>query len=120
MKHMIYVLRRKPGMTREAFSKYWREVHGPMVASYADLLGIKRYLQVHTLEPDPRPPDEVRGDLAEPHDGVAELWTDVDAATGSEAERRAAYRVLAEDERNFIDFATSSKWHGADHFFVGG
>lgn len=120
MRHTIYVLRRRPDLTREAFQKYWREVHGPLVASYAEALGIVRYVQLHTLASQQLPPDEVRGAMAEPYDGVAELWIDLDRATANEEMRKAGYRALAEDERNFLDFAHSSKWSSADYLFVDG
>lgn len=119
MRHLVYVLRRKPDLTREAFQKYWREVHGPLVASYAKTLGIVRYVQVHTID-SPLPPrkDEVRGELGAAYDGVAELWVDPERATGTEEERQAAGRVLAKDEVNFIDFPNSAKWHGVERTFV--
>jgi uncharacterized protein (TIGR02118 family) len=117
MGHTVYVLRRKSGLTREAFQKYWREVHGPLVASHAEALGITRYVQMHTL--DAAREDELRGPMADPYDGVAELWWDAARATASEAVRKAALRALVEDELNFIDLARSSKWFSEDHAFVG-
>jgi uncharacterized protein (TIGR02118 family) len=119
MRHTVYVLRRRSDLTREAFQKYWREVHGPLVASHAELLGIIRYVQMHTPD-SARSSDELRGLMAEPFDGVAELWSEESRRTGSEEVRQAAVRALAEDERNFIDFARSSKWISEDHVFVGG
>jgi hypothetical protein len=35
---LTYCLRRKPGMTWEEFSDYWRNVHAPLVAKLADLV----------------------------------------------------------------------------------
>ena len=40
---LTYCLRRKPGMTWDEFSDYWRNVHAPLVAERAAVLGIKRY-----------------------------------------------------------------------------
>jgi uncharacterized protein (TIGR02118 family) len=117
MRHLVYVLRRRPELTREAFQRYWREVHGPLVASYAELLGIVRYVQVHTLD-NPLRQSDVRGELGTAYDGVAELWVDPERATGTEEQRQAAGRVLAEDEVNFIDFPNSAMWHGVDRTFV--
>jgi uncharacterized protein (TIGR02118 family) len=117
MRHLVYVLRRRRELTREAFQKYWQEVHGPLVASYAELLGIVRYVQVHTIDNSLRK-SEVRGELGAAYDGVAELWIDPERATGTEEQRQAAGRALAEDEVNFIDFPSSAMWHGIDHTFV--
>ncbi len=115
----IYVLRRKQGMTLEEFQKYWLENHGPLVRSHAATLGLKRYIQVHSRPPRTAPaPDPIRGQMLEPFDGVAELWFDPASATGSDEERRAAQRALAEDEAKFLDFAHSSVWRGEEHTIV--
>lgn len=119
MRKFVYVLRRRPDMTREAFQRYWREVHGPLVAKYAETIGVARYVQVHTLQDASARSDEVRGQMAEVFDGVAELWFDWDRAQGTPDERKAANRALAEDEKNFIDFAHSSMWIGNEYTFVG-
>jgi uncharacterized protein (TIGR02118 family) len=117
---LIYVLRRKPGMSLEEFQRYWRECHGPLVARYAATLGIRRYVQVHTRLPvQPVAPDPLRGPMQEPYDGVAELWLDAESATGTPHERREAARLLAEDEAKFIDFSRSAMWRGEERIFVG-
>ncbi|MGB0318481.1 MAG: EthD domain-containing protein, partial [Pseudomonadales bacterium] len=50
MLRLIYLLRRKPELSREAFQRYWRDQHGPLVASFATTLGIQRYVQVHSID----------------------------------------------------------------------
>ena len=119
MRKFVYVLRRRPDLSREEFQRYWREVHGPLVAKYADTIGLLRYVQVHTLLEAQARADEVRGQMAETFDGVAELWFDGDQAKGTPDERKAANRHLAEDEKNFIDFSQSSMWLGHEIAFVG-
>jgi hypothetical protein len=117
----VYVLRRRPELSLEEFQRYWLEQHGPLVRRHAATLGIQRYVQVHTRLPQtPRPPDPLRGAMLEPFDGVAELWTDPDKATGTPEERREAGRILAEDEARFIDFSRSAIWRGEEHFMIGG
>ena len=124
MLRLVYVLRRRPEMTREEFQRYWRENHGPLVASVADKLGIKRYQQVHTgYDEFAIGGDAVRGDVAEPYDGVAELWFDDLAslqANFTSEEGQEAGRLLAEDEAKFIDFSRSAAWLADEHVFVGG
>jgi len=116
----VYVLRRKPGMSLEEFQKYWLETHGPLVRKHAATLGIQRYIQVHSRPPQAaRPADPIRGEMLEAFDGVAELWSDTTSATGSDDERRASGRALAEDEVNFIDFSRSAIWRGEEHFMLG-
>lgn len=116
----VYMLRRKQGMTIEEFQRYWREVHGPLVCKHGPILGLKRYVQVHTRLPEgARRADPLRGEMQEPYDGVAELWFDPASATGSEQERRAAARELAEDEAKFIDFARSAIWRAEEVVMFG-
>ena len=114
MIRLIYVLRRKPSMSREEFQKYWFETHGPLVARHATTLNILRYLQDHTLE-DPMNEQmaKARGGMEPPYDGVAELWWPTREALASSfasAAGQAASRELVEDESKFIDFATSPLW----------
>lgn len=109
MKKLTFVLRRAPHLSREEFQRYWREQHAPLVEKHREVLGIRRYVQVHTLD---SPANEVlrasRGAPAE-YDGVAELWFDSDQiATTPEAARAGA--LLLEDERRFIDLENSPLW----------
>jgi uncharacterized protein (TIGR02118 family) len=108
---LIYCVRRLPELSREEFQRYWRETHGPMVRDRAETLGIKRYVQVHTLE---SPLNDAmrasRGSDAEIYDGVAELWwesAEALAAGSSTEEGRQAAQELREDEKRFIDFERS-------------
>jgi uncharacterized protein (TIGR02118 family) len=108
---LVYCVRRLPHLTREDFQRYWRETHGPLVKERAATLGIRRYVQVHTLEtPLNSALAGSRGIADEPFDGVAELWWDDAGALAGGAgteEGRKAGRELLEDERNFIDFSRS-------------
>ena len=36
-------------LSREAFQAYWFDTHGPLVASVAEALQIRRYVQTHSL-----------------------------------------------------------------------
>ena len=114
MIRLIFVLRRKPSMSREQFQKYWHEVHGPLVARHATTLNILRYLQDHTLD-DPMNEQMARqrGGMEPPYDGVAELWWTTREAfatsIGSPAGQTAA-KELVEDEATFIDLPNSPLW----------
>ena len=110
---LVYCLRRKPGMTWDEFSTYWREVHAPLVAARADALGIRRYMQVRTADaPAVHAAMQARnGGSPEPFDGVAELWFDDDALTRAPTPESAkAGQELLEDEQNFIDLTSSPIW----------
>ena len=123
MVKLVYPLRRRRDLSREEFQRYWRETHAPLVASHAETLRIRRYIQVHT---DATPLDdalrESRGAAVEPFDGVAELWwdsvEDLAAAQSSEAGAAAARELLA-DEANFIDLEASPVWLAQENVVVG-
>lgn len=101
---LIYCFRRKPGMSREEFSRYWREVHGPIGARIPGLL---RLVQCHRYG---------EGDSAD-FDGVAELTFQsleaLDAARQSPEWKRSG-----EDEINFLDPASAVGFMTTEHVIV--
>jgi uncharacterized protein (TIGR02118 family) len=109
-------------MTWEEFSKYWREVHAPLVKARQEVLGIRRYVQVRTWQNDSlHAAFQRRNDGAPaPFDGIAELWYDDDFSTRPRTEEsaKAAAELLA-DERNFIDLANSPLWMGHETEVIG-
>lgn len=120
---IVFCLRRAPHLSREQFQAYWRETHAPLVRSHAAALGIRRYVQVHSLD------DAISIAVAgprnspEPYDGVAELWLDsLDAlvAAGSSDAGRAASAALLDDERRFIDLARSPLLLAEEHVIIEG
>jgi uncharacterized protein (TIGR02118 family) len=91
--HLIALATRKPGMSVEAFQKYWREHHGPLARMVP---GLCRYVQDHPLP-------ELYGSRNAPLcDGVAEAWFDSleDLQRSTETPQLAAVRA---DEPNFMD-----------------
>jgi uncharacterized protein (TIGR02118 family) len=119
MIRIVFLLRRKPARSLAEFQRYWREEHGPLVASHAQHIGALRYVQVHRV-------DDVinermataRGGMEAPYDGVAELWWESEevllAALATEA-GRAAGAALVEDERKFIDLPNSPLWFAHEY-----
>ena len=114
---LTFCLKRLPVLSRREFQRYWREVHGPLVRSYAGALRIRRYVQLHTASVPLN--DALRASRGGPveYDGVAELWwdsaADLDAVLASEAGARAGAALL-EDERKFIDLSASPLWLGEE------
>lgn len=119
MIRVTFLLRRKAELSLDDFQQYWRESHGPLVASVADDLDMLRYVQVHTLGDHdhsrlagPRAPMEV------PYDGVAEVWwrskQALIDATRSTSGRTADATLLA-DETRFIDLANSAVWFNYEY-----
>lgn len=121
MVKLIYVFRRKPELTLEECQRYWLEDHSRLVSKHAATLGITRYVQVHTMD-DPlnQVMGESRGDI-EPYHGIAQLWwsdiADLEKAFATAEGQRAAGEIL-EDERRFVDHASSSIWLAREHVLI--
>jgi uncharacterized protein (TIGR02118 family) len=89
---LVYGIARRREMTLEEFSRYWREVHGPIGRR---IPGLRRLVQSHRV---PYP-----SDMAPPQfDGIAELWFD-DMAALEAARRSPEWQASSADEANFID-----------------
>jgi uncharacterized protein (TIGR02118 family) len=114
MIRLNFPLHRLGKLSRADFQKYWRETHGPLVASVARKLRVRRYMQSHTVE-DPLYDGlrTARTGMHDPFDGIASLWWDTRedlVAAMTSAEGKKAGAMLLEDEKNFIDHARSPLW----------
>jgi uncharacterized protein (TIGR02118 family) len=119
MIRLTFLLRRKPGTTLEDFQTDWRARHGPLVASLATTLRIRRYIQSHTLDDElAAAMRKARGGMEAPYDGVADVWWESEAAlaqaAASEAGQRAA-QALLDDEMRIIDGPRSPMWLAHEH-----
>jgi uncharacterized protein (TIGR02118 family) len=119
---LVFALHRLPSLSREEFSRYWREAHAPLVQRHAGVLRIQRYVQVHALDTPLAGALRASRGGPEGHDGVAELWwrslDDLVAALAEPAAQAAGAELLA-DERRFIDLARSPLWLGEEHPVIG-
>jgi uncharacterized protein (TIGR02118 family) len=115
---LVFCLHRRSDIDEAEFHRYWREVHGPLAASFAPALGIRRYVQLHTSSgPVSEAIASGRG-APEPFDGVAELWFDsLDAlvAASLTPEGAAAAEALHADESKFIDHSRSPIFVAEEH-----
>jgi len=118
---LLFGLHRLPHLSRAEFQRYWIERHAPLVRSHAAALGIRRYVQTHTLDDALNDALQASRGGPEAFDGVAELWWDsaeaLAAAIASPA-GRAAGEALLEDERRFIDLARSPLFVAEEHPIV--
>ncbi len=65
MVKLVLLLHKHPELSEEAFQRYWRDTHGPIVATVP---GLRRYVQGYRVSAHlPFPPS---------CDGMAELWFD--------------------------------------------
>jgi uncharacterized protein (TIGR02118 family) len=118
---LVFCLRRLSRLSREEFQRYWLESHGPLVRELAPALGVKRYVQVHTVTSAFSEALSRHRGAPDDFDGVAELWwesVDEFARAGATKEGRDAGRRLLEDEKRFIDLARSPIWFGEEHVLV--
>jgi uncharacterized protein (TIGR02118 family) len=91
MTKAVFVLHKRPGMGRDEFRRYWRDVHGPIAAK---MPGLRKYVQNHPL------PDAASGDPL--CDGIAELWFDsAEALRAAFASPEGA--ATTADIPNFLD-----------------
>ena len=119
---LTFCLTRLPHLSREAFQAYWFETHGPLVASVAETLKIRRYVQLHSLPVEANSGIAASRSAPPEYDGVAELWFDsleALAENGRRPEAQAAAALLLEDERRFIDLPKSPLWWGTKRVVVG-
>lgn len=105
----LIVLKRKRSLSQKLFTSYWKDVHGPMIASIPNLLG---YRQIH-LQEDlggiwPPMPGVSVGGADQMIDGIAELTFESIEKMDSYSKLEPA--VLGTDDTNFLD--------GAGKYFV--
>ena len=119
---LTFCLVRLPTLSRTEFQSYWFNKHAPLVKSVSAVLGIRRYVQLHSADPalsvDLR---QSRGG-PEQYDGVAQLWWDsfedlADRLVKPDAIE--AGRTQLDDERKFIDLPRSPLWWGEEKVIIG-
>lgn len=95
MVKVITTIKRKEGISKEEFYRYWEEVHGPLIKR--TLPGVKRYIQNHAAK--------LPGSGQPQYDGVVEIWfEDMDAwRKAGEFFRSEGGKVITDDEAKFID-----------------
>lgn len=107
---VVFCVHRLPGLSVDAFRRYWWEQHGPLVKARAGVLRIARYVQMPRLDAPGLDSVATARGAPEAYDGVAQVsWqnlTELQATFGDPAARTAA-RELLEDERRFIDLPRS-------------
>lgn len=89
----VVLLKKRPDLSFDAFTDYWRNEHPRVVEQ---LPGIRRYVQSHvvqSIQPQPAP-----------FDGIGEAWFDDEAALHA-VRTSEGFAKLISDERNFLDTA---------------
>ena len=105
---MIFGAKRRPGMSREDFGRYWTTTHAEKAKRVP---GIERY--VINLAPD------LSGSGREQaYDGFAEVWFESEQAMRDSA-RSPEIRVVLDDEPNLFDLSTRFSVIVREHVMVG-
>jgi uncharacterized protein (TIGR02118 family) len=88
----VTVVHARTGMDRGEVLRYWKEVHGPLIAKVP---GVQRYVQNHCTE-------SAQGHPEPPFLGVGEVWF----ASREEADQAAAtpeWKAAMADAATFMD-----------------
>ena len=118
MVKLVYCVRKRADLSDEEFHDYWLKQHGPLVARLAPDLGVKKYVQSHTMTLELHDLVRATRGLKQHYDGLAELWWEsIDAFIDaySSPEGMDADAALREDEAKFIDFADSCIFFSEEH-----
>ena len=115
----VYCVRRLPSLSEEEFYDYWLNQHGPLVKKHAPVLGMRRYVQSHTIQnPQLNAAAQQPRGIHDMYDGITEVWWDsVEALMGSlqTEEAQEANRILSADEATFVDCENSAIFFSTEH-----
>ena len=102
----LFLLKRKPGLSVEAFQFHWKRVHAPLVPKTP---GLRRYVQCHVA-----PESYERATPA--FDGIAELsWPDMNAFHEGWNSSQMQIEQIQNDVPNFIDLQNSVALLAEEH-----
>ena len=90
----IYFIKRKPGMSLEAFREYWLKDHAALVLKVP---GLVKYVQSHTMDSGYRKHEPI-------YDGIAALWYENLDDMRKTATAPTSRETLADDEK-FLDMS---------------
>ena len=118
MVKLVYCLRKRADISSEELYRYWLNDHGALVRKFAEAIRAKKYVQSHTVAPDINQTFREGRGLAEPYDGITEVWWEdlesLEAGMESEAGREA-HQALMEDEAKFVDFSQTRVFMTEEH-----
>ena len=118
MVKLVYCLRKRADISSEELYRYWLNDHAPLVRKFAEAIKAKKYVQSHTVAPDMNQMFREGRGLAEPYDGITEVWwEDLESLkAGMESEAgREAHQALMEDEAKFVDFSQARVFMTEEH-----
>ena len=102
---VVFLVKRKPGMSQEEFARYWIEDHTPLTAAVPGVVAYRCYPAVGAQEGTP------------PFEGVAVL-SFVDEAAYREAIAGPEFAAAIGDAPNFQDTGGTTQLFAAEHVVV--
>jgi len=111
---VTYLLTKRNDLTQEACHRTWLADHGPLVTSFAGILGMAKYIQSHTIAPEWNARVVAAG-FATPLDGITEVWTGGAQDPASDDVTAKAAMALVEDERRFVEMGASRCFLTKEH-----
>lgn len=122
MIRLVHLLRRKAGLSLEAFRAHAADRQGPLVSAHQMALGLVRHVQTHR-DPTATEADDrmraARGMAATPlFDGIAEYWWNSEAdlaAAFASASGQSAHAALVAGEAEHVDLAASPLWFAHEY-----
>ena len=108
---LVFCARRRSELTREQFSDYWRNHHGPLFQQHARCYRALRYVQSHTMAGPVNEGMRASRGSAEPYDGVGEIWwqsVEDFLAVVKDPANADLRKLFVEDESRFVDLARSA------------
>jgi hypothetical protein len=114
-----YLLTKRDDLTQEECHKTWLVDHGPLVASYAELLHTAKYVQSHAVAPEVNQSFVSERGFAAPLDGLTEVWLqslserEGEAATNEARQKAGAH--MAQDEARFVEMGKSRCFMTKEH-----
>jgi hypothetical protein len=113
---VTYLLARRPDLTQAECHRTWLDDHGPLVASFAEVSRLQKYVQSHTIAPEANAGFRAARGYLPPLDGITEVWIGslADLERDSQEGRKAAAAAV-EDERRFVDMGASRCFLTREH-----
>lgn len=110
-----YLLTKRDDLTQAACHETWLKDHGPFVRGFAEVSNMAKYIQSHAIAPEMNEGFVKGRGLAQPLDGITEVWIADPAAGQGGEEARKAGEAMAEDERRFVEMGKSRCFMTKEH-----
>tara|TARA_R110002096_G_scaffold53317_4_gene138616 strand:- start:2862 stop:3308 length:447 start_codon:yes stop_codon:yes gene_type:complete len=112
---MIVYVKRKTGLTRAEFTRYWQDHHAPLILETPEFMRyVRKYVQYH-FAPGEAAAGSLFGDIANDYDGVGAIWFDSRESMNAALNEPRYLEVMRPDEEKFIDLAGCLSFLAEEH-----